>query len=223
MIREVLTCVIPTLNAAAHLQRTLSSLDGTADEVVVADGGSRDATVAIARGHGAVVIEAPRGRGPQVSAGIAASRGAWLLLLHADTRLSTGWRAAASSLMADGGDRAGYGRFRLDSDDPAARRLERLVGWRCRTFALPYGDQGLLISRKLLDDVGGVRPLALMEDVDLVRRLGRMRLTALDADAVTSAEKWRREGYLARSARNLFCLSLYFAGVPPAAISRIYG
>jgi hypothetical protein len=90
-------------------------------------------------------------------------------------------------------------------------------------LGLPYGDQGLLIHRDLLRAVGGVRPLPLMEDVDLVRRLGRARLRALPADAVTAAERWERDGYLWRSARNLLCLSLWFAGVPPRLIQRLYG
>jgi hypothetical protein len=140
-------------------------------------------------------------------------------LLHADTCLAPDWQIATH---ADPG-RAGYFRFTLDSPDPRARRLERLVAWRCRVAGLPYGDQGLLIHRELLARIGGMRPLPLMEDVDLVRRLGRARLIALPADAVTSAGKWQRQGYLRRSARNLMCLSLWFAGVPPRLIVRLYG
>jgi hypothetical protein len=124
--------------------------------------------------------------------------------------------------MAAGTARAGYFRFALASADPRARRLERLVAWRCRRLALPYGDQGLLIPRALLDAVGGMRPLPLMEDVDLVRRLGRHRLVALDAAAVTSAARWEREGWLRRSARNLLCLTLYLCGVSPRIIAKVY-
>ncbi len=87
---------------------------------------------------------------------------------------------------------------------------------------MPYGDQGLLIHRDLLRMVGGIRPLPLMEDVDLVRRLGRRRLVGLDFAAVTSAAKWQRQGWYRRSARNLACLTLYFAGVPPRLIVRLY-
>ena len=219
---HVLSVVIPTLNAAATLPGALAALGDIPDEIVVADGGSSDSTVALAHDAGARVIVTVRGRGMQLAAGIAAARGAWLLLLHADTRLAPGWRAAAAALMASGADRAGYFRFALNSADPRARRLERAVAWRCRVFGLPYGDQGLLISRALLDRVGGMRTLPLMEDVDLIRRIGRARLVALDAAAVTSAVRWERGGWWRRSARNLLCLALYFAGLPPRLILRIY-
>jgi len=213
--------VIPTLNAAGTLPLTLAAL-GAADEIIVADGGSIDGTQEWACSAGARVIAAPRGRGAQLAAGVAAARQPWLLLLHADTTLGCGWAAAARAHIANGPTRAGYFRFALASADPRARWLEWVVGWRCRLFGLPYGDQGLLIHHDLLRAVGGIRPLPLMEDVDLVCRLGRSRLTALPAKAVTSAEKWERDGWTRRSLRNLLCLSLWFAGVPPERIARLY-
>jgi rSAM/selenodomain-associated transferase 2 len=212
-----LSIIIPTLNAAAFLPGTLAAL-GAQSEIVVVDGGSTDGTRERATASGARVLMAPRGRGTQIAAGIEAATHPWLLLLHADTRLSPGWRDARLTDPA----RAGYFRFVLDSDDPRARRLERMVAWRSRVFGLPYGDQGLLIHRGLLREIGGMKPLPLMEDVDLVRRLGRSRLVPLAADAVTSARKWEVRGYVRRSARNLLCLSLWFAGVSPEKIQRIY-
>ncbi len=212
-----ISIVIPALNAAACLPATLAAL-GSGNEMIVVDGGSTADTRARAAACGARVLTAPRGRGTQIAAGIAAATQPWLLLLHADTCLSPDWRSAIHHDPA----RAGYFRFVLDSSDPRARRLERLVAWRSRVAGLPYGDQGLLIHRALLCSVGGVRPLPLMEDVDLARRLGRTRLVPLAADAVTSARKWEAQGYLRRSARNLLCLSLWFAGVPPAHILRLY-
>ncbi len=214
---EPISIVIPTLNAARFLPATLAALDRT-DDIVVADGGSADESRAIAAASGARVLTAPRGRGTQLAAGIAAAIHPWLLLLHADTRLSPNWRTSIHKNT----EIAGYFRFRLDSDAPAARRLERLVAWRSTVLGLPYGDQGLLIHRDLLRSAGGMKPLPLMEDVDLVRRLGRRRLIPLAADAVTSAYKWETQGYLRRSARNLLCLSLWSAGVPVSAIQRLY-
>ena len=222
----MLSVVIPTLNAAATLPAVLASLqDGRAllAEVVVADGGSTDGTPEVARAGGAVTLRTRRGRGSQLAAGAAAARGEWLLFLHADTTLEPGWADETRHFVtAESGSAAAF-RFALEDQSAEARRLERVVDWRSRVLALPYGDQGLLISRRLYDEVGGFCPLPLMEDVDLARRLGRRRLRMLRARAFTSAERYRREGWLLRPARNLACLSLYFLGVPPATIARLYG
>ena len=169
------------------------------------------------------VITAPRGRGAQLVAGVGAATRPWLLLLHADTRLAPGWQAAVSAhIRRPNLPARAISGFALDSPDPRARRLERAVAWRCRVLALPYGDQGLLIHRELLAVIGGIRPLPLMEDVDLVRRIGRRRLIALDAAAITSAMRWEQGGWGRRSLRNLLCLGLYWAGVPPRRIVRLY-
>jgi len=215
------TAIIPTLNAASTLPATLAALGGQV-EVVVSDGGSTDGTPDLARAGGTAVVTGPRGRGLQIAAGVEAARTPWLLLLHADTRLAPGWAAAAAAHMQASPDRAGYFRFALDSPDPRARQLERAVAWRCQALALPYGDQGLLIARDVLDAAGGVRPMPLMEDVDLVRRLGRWRLARLPADAVTSAARWERDGWRLRSVRNLACLALWRAGVPSSWVARLY-
>lgn len=215
--------VIPCLNGAATLGRTLESVTGC--PVVVCDGGSTDDSPCIAAAHGARVLHTPRGRGVQLAAGADAADLPWLLFLHADTRLSAGWRTAADRFISDPAcaGRAGYFRLRFDSEVPAARRIERAVAWRSRVLGLPYGDQGLLIAAGFYRALGGFAPLPLMEDVDLVRRIGRRRLVALDADAVTSAARYERDGWILRPARNLLCLSLYAAGVPPRLIRRIYG
>jgi hypothetical protein len=118
---------------------------------------------------------------------------------------------------------AAFFRFALDDDGLMPRFVEWLVGLRCHLLALPYGDQGLLISRNLYNRLGGFRPLPLMEDVDLVRRLKRNEIVMLKSRAVTSCERYRREGYLARSLRNLGCVLLYYLRVPPRVLARLYG
>lgn len=220
---EQLTVIIPTLNAGATLAATLASVAGAA-EIIVSDGGSTDETLAIAGAVGARIVTGPRGRGQQLQAGADKATGGWLLFLHADTALAAGWRQAADdharAHAAPG--RAACFRFSLDDLGWQARVLEVLVAIRGVVFGLPYGDQGLLISRALFDDIGGFRDLPIMEDVDLVRRLGRRRLAALPVAARTSADRWRRDGWAKRSLRNLICLTLYFAGVAPARIARLY-
>jgi rSAM/selenodomain-associated transferase 2 len=225
--RSFISVVIPTLNAAATLSDTLAAprVSPIVREVIVADGGSSDETAALAISAGARVVAAPRGRGGQLAAGAAAATGDWFLFLHADCRLEPGWESAADAFLRAPAaeDRAGYFDLALDDPAPAARRLEQAVAWRCRVLALPYGDQGLLIARSLYDAVGGFAPLPLMEDVDLVCRLGRRRLARIGARCLASARRYRREGYFRRPLRNLLCLSLYFAGAPPSCIVRLYG
>ena len=103
------------------------------------------------------------------------------------------------------------------------RLVEGLVGLRCFLLALPYGDQGLLISRKLYDELGGFRAIPLMEDVDLVGRLKRRQLVALKSRAVTSAQRYQAEGYFSRGVRNLGLMLLYYLRVPPRVLARLYG
>ncbi len=229
----MISVVIPTLNAARKLTQTLAALvpavvDGIVQEAIVVDGGSTDETRIIAEAAGTHLIEAPRGRGSQLEAGARAARGDWLLFLHADTVLDPGWAEEAQGFIkrVQTGRRdeaAAAFRFALDDDGAMPRFIERLVALRCRLLGLPYGDQGLLISRRLYRRLGGFRPLPLLEDVDLVRRLKRRELVMLQTRAVTSGERYRREGYLARSLRNLGCILLYYLHVPPRVLARIYG
>lgn len=231
--RLMISVVIPTLNAERHLARTLTALvpaavDGLIREVIIADGGSADATAAIADAAGATFISAERGRGQQLRAGARAAKSRWLLFLHADTVLQPPWEEEAVRFIraldqGDGPDSAGVFHFALDDSGVWPRLLEGAVHLRSRFLRLPYGDQGLLMPRRLYDAVGGFQPLALMEDVDMARRLGRRRITVLRANALTSSGRYRAEGYGRRALRNLACLTLYYLRVPPRYIVRFYG
>jgi rSAM/selenodomain-associated transferase 2 len=228
----MISVVIPTLNAESRLADALTPLvpavvDGIVREVIVVDGGSRDRTIEVADHAGATVVRTAAGRGQQLAAGACRARGPWLLFLHADSVLETGWEREAAAFMekVDLGERslsAAAFRYALDDDGVAPRLLEVMVRARGALLSLPYGDQGLLIPRRLYEQIGGYKPMAIMEDVDIVRRLGRGRIAILRTRATTSAERYRSDGYLARVARNQLCLALYAAGVSPVRIAALY-
>jgi rSAM/selenodomain-associated transferase 2 len=225
----MISAVIPTLNAEARLPACLAALAAAKElvaEIVVADGGSTDATEAIAQQYGARLLQGPAGRGAQLARGAdAARKGRWLLFLHADTVLETGWPTECQPLLQDESTACVFS-LAFDDDSWPARLIA--AGGMARTVALaaPYGDQGLLISRTLYEEIGGFRPLPLFEDVEIVDRLvrkkGRRALRILKSRAVTSAERYRRDGYALRVAKNFLCLSLYRAGVSPAKIAALY-
>ncbi|MBT4740309.1 MAG: glycosyltransferase family 2 protein [Rhodospirillaceae bacterium] len=222
-----LSIVIPTLNAAGQLSSCITATTQwpTTPQLIVVDGGSNDDTVRLARDAGATVLASDPGRGQQLAQGGTAATGQWLMFLHADTELQDGWVSEVRAFIDEEPNkhRAAAFRFKLDDDAPQARRVERMVAWRCRALGLPYGDQGLLIHRDFYEQLGGYRSLPLMEDVDLVRRVGKQRVHIFEAAAVTSADRFRRNGWWARPLRNLFCLLLYICGVPPRWIVKLYG
>lgn len=219
-----LSVVIPTLNAAAELPGTLDALleglgKGLIREVVVSDGGSTDATGEIAEAAGARWVSGPASRGGQLRRGVAEARGDWLLLLHADTHLGPGWAPVVGAAMAEG--RAGHFRLAFRSPRPAARLVAGWANLRSRLFALPYGDQGLLVPRDLLARVGGVPDQPLMEDVALAWAL-RDRLEPLPVTAATSFARYERAGVLRRGGGNLWLLTRYALGASPETLAARY-
>jgi rSAM/selenodomain-associated transferase 2 len=229
VVAPELSIIIPTLNASAFLSDTFHALleatESIRSEVIVVDGGSSDDTVAKAQALGAKVITANRGRGSQLSAGAKEATGRWLLFLHADTTLEPFWSTTVTSFIRSKANALKAAHFVLALDDAsnAARRIEELANWRSRRLGLPYGDQGLLMSRALYNTLVGFLDIPIMEDVDMVRRIGRRNLVELPATATTSAQRYRKDGFWLRPLRNLTILCLYFLGVPPRRLARLYG
>jgi glycosyltransferase involved in cell wall biosynthesis len=190
----MISVVIPALNAQARLPHCFDSLiaatvRGLVKEVIVADGGSTDDTLMIADAAGAHVVSAGTVRAAQLAAGAASARGDWLLFLHPETALESGWENEAESFMSRATlerPLAATFRFALDDFEPRARRSETVATWRWRLFGLAHGSQGLLIPRRHYLKLGGYRTVA-MEDSDLVRRIGRGRLVMLRSRAINSA------------------------------------
>jgi hypothetical protein len=191
----MISAVIPTLNAQAGLPRCFESLFGAAmsglvKEVIVADGGSTDDTRFLADAAGARIVEASQERGAQLAKGAEAARNDWLLFLHPETALESAWEDEALSFIEKSTPerpRAAAFRFGLDDFGPQARRLEAAVAFRSWLFGVPYGDQGLLVPTRFYRKLGGYKPLATMEDVGLIRRIGRKRLVMLQSRAIAVA------------------------------------
>jgi rSAM/selenodomain-associated transferase 2 len=231
--RDVISVIIPTLNAESGLAATMTALipavvDGLVRDVIIVDGGSTDRTLTIADASGATIVRSAPGRGLQLIAGAQAARGPWLLFLHADTVLEDGWERDVAAFIGriDAGQRpaaAAAFRFALDDLGVWPRLVEWGVALRCILFRRPYGDQGLLISQRLYTALGGFYPMRLMEDVDMIKRLGRSRIVVLRPRAMTNAGRYKRDGYAWRIGRNLWCRALYRLHVPPDVIERIYG
>jgi rSAM/selenodomain-associated transferase 2 len=222
----MISVVIPTLDAEATLPDTLSALvpasvDGLVREVIVVDAGSMDRTREVADWAGADVVAARPNRGSQLAAGAARARQPWLLFLNADTVLDHGWEREASHFMEKvdkDPSRQAAAAFRLAIDDEGAapRLIEALARLRSSGLRLPYGDQGLLIPRRLYEAIGGHRALPAMEDLDIARRLGRRRIKLLRTRAVSSAGGYREDGYLRRVLSNQMNLLRYALGAPAA-------
>ncbi len=223
-MRAALSVVIPTLNAEGGLPGCLASLmegleAGLIRELVISDGGSTDRTVQIAEDVGAMLVSGAPSRGGQLLRGVEAAGGDWLLLLHADTVLEPGWSDTVAQHVQQ--EKAGYFRLGFHAPGLAARGVAWWANQRSRWFQLPYGDQGLVISRELLAQAGGVPDIPLMEDVAMARAL-RGQLVMLPVTARTSAEKYEREGWFRRGRRNLWTLCRYLLGADPHALARGY-
>jgi rSAM/selenodomain-associated transferase 2 len=219
-----LSIVIPVLDEARGIAAALAELGALREqgaEVVVVDGGSRDATRSLARAHCDRLVESPRGRGAQMNAGARAARGELLVFLHADTRLPADGARAIREALA----RGEWGRF--DVAIEGADRLLMLVAWmmnvRSRLTGIATGDQAIFVRRASLDAVGGFPEIALMEDVALCKRLRRRSPpVCLRERVTTSARRWRRRGTL-RTIFLMWGLRLAYAlGADPRRLARRY-
>ena len=239
--------VVPTLNEELTIARTLPAAQAAlaaltsheplaaGSELVVADGGSRDRTVAVARALGARVVAGPAGRGGQLNRGAAATTAEILLFLHADTTLPEGALAAIRAAVAGnrGGNRGGDpaqpaigGAFlvRFDQGGPLLRLGAWLINQRTRATRLPLGDQAHFVTRAAFEQLGGYRDWPILEDLDFAWRLRRHGRTVILRQRVTTGARRFVELGVARTvATNWLIWLLFVAGVSPRRLARFYG
>jgi rSAM/selenodomain-associated transferase 2/rSAM/selenodomain-associated transferase 1 len=218
-----LSIIIPALNESAQIQATVQSArKGLPLEVIVVDGGSRDETVQVASEAGATVIQAPRGRAVQMNAGAGIARGSHLLFLHADTRLPEGYPDYVRSIMNDSAAGGAF-RFGIAQPFPGRGLVERMTNLRSRLFQMPYGDQAIFIRRRDFVEMGGYKPLPIMEDYDFIQRLKHSgRIVIADAVAMTSGRRWLELGALRTTLINQLVIAGYRCGVAPDKLALFY-
>lgn len=219
-----LSVVIPTLNEEAGIATAVARAWGLEPvDVIVADGGSGDATIERATGAAAVVVEAPCGRGSQLNAGAARAEGDVLLFLHADCWLDPDAGSQIIQSLADGSVAWGAFRQAIDGRGVAYRWLESGNAFRARRLRLPYGDQAVFVRRAVFESVGGFADVPLMEDVDFARRMRRHPAPALLPGPVhASARRWKRNGVVCQTVCNWAFLAMWRMGVPPERLAKWY-
>jgi rSAM/selenodomain-associated transferase 2 len=218
-----LSVVIPALDEGERIEAALASATAPGVEVLVVDGGSRDDTVARARRAGARVVEAPPGRARQLDVGARAALGDVLLFLHADTVLPSRYEVAVTQALLDPAVAGGAFRFRFDRRTLALRIVEWGARLRVALFQLPYGDQALFLRRRVLEALGGVPQVPIMEDLDLVRGIRRQgRLVVLASPATTSARRYEARGALRTMLRNWVAAAAWALGADRARVAAWY-
>lgn len=218
-----LSVIIPTLNEAERLAKTLAAVKEQPAEIIVVDGGSRDRTVQVARHYTPHVIPAKRGRGIQQDVGARRASGDALIFLHADTLLPRGYARLIQEVLAD--PEISFGAFHLSihPPTPVLRLIALMANIRSQLLGMPYGDQAIFVRRTAYFQAGGFKDWPIMEDVDLVRRLnhtGRFKLARGRVD--TSARRWQGEHVAYTTVRNWSLIVRYMLGVSPHALSRRY-
>ena len=224
-----ISVIIPTLNEEGCLKKTLESIDRGA-EIIVVDGGSSDFTREIAGGFTDKVIFSERGRGAQMDRGAREASGDILLFLHADTSLPENWRGCIENVLLGTDFKSvptlvvgGGFSLKIDSKGFSFRLIEAVANIRAKYLGLIYGDQAIFVRRDAFFSAGGFMGLPLMEDVDFIRRIRKKgKVLLLNADVSTSSRQWQKKGILKTTIGNLFFLSLYYAGVSPQRLYRLY-
>ncbi|BCX81929.1 hypothetical protein MIT9_P1511 [Methylomarinovum caldicuralii] len=218
---KLLSIVVPMLDERAQLPALLDHLDAFAAEaeILLVDGGSGDGGPAYARHRGFRVLDAPRGRARQMNAGAAATRGEWLLFLHADTRLPAG----ALGQIRWSGRRWGRFDVRIAGRSPWLAVVAAMMNLRSRLTGIATGDQAIFVRRNAFEAVGGFPDQPLMEDIELSRRLKRLGPPAcLPGPALTSGRRWEENGVW-RTIVLMWSLRLaYWLGADPKTLAARY-
>jgi rSAM/selenodomain-associated transferase 2 len=215
--------IIPALNEQSCLAHTLHLLrDHRPHQIIVVDGGSTDATCEMAR-TADLVLSGPRGRSAQMNHGAKHATGAVLLFLHADCSLEAGALVATEHCLRQGRVVAGCFRMEVQASGSAFRMIDAAATARVRLTGLIYGDQGLFVTRRCFEQVGGFPEMRLMEDVFLSLKLRKLgKLAVAPRRIFVSPRRWRQQGVVRQTLRNWTLTALAAAGVHPDRLAAYY-
>jgi rSAM/selenodomain-associated transferase 2 len=216
--------IVPTLNEQTRISTTLRKLLQLAGgkEIAVVDGGSKDRTLELARAEGVRTINAPRGRGPQMHAGVMETTGDVLWFVHADTIPPSQALEDIRTALADPEVVGGNFGLLFDGPSRAARQLTAIYP-SLRRLGLCYGDSGMFVRREVYEKIGGFRQLPLFEDLDLLRRLRRAgRFVHLPQRIVTSSRRFENENFIVVWLQWTALQVLYWCGISPHILARWY-
>ncbi len=224
----MISVVIPTLDDERALVLSLTPLvtaaaEGAVRDVIVVDGGSRDATHDVVEAVGGVFLKGERSRGQRLAAGACRAKGPWLLFLSPGVVLETGWHREACNVIetlerkGTAQTRALIFRHAIDDIEGTARLREMLARITATITGVPRFEQGLLIHRAHYERLGGFRSLPAMEAADMARRIGRLQTVTLRSRAFAPAER------KPRTAKDVFSTGLLFLRIPPKLIARLHG
>ena len=220
---QKISVVIPVLNEAKILEKTLSQLQPElgSHELIVVDGGSTDASVHIAEKYGRV-ITSERGRAKQLNAGAAAATGEILIFLHADIWLESGALAAVVSALSAGYVGGGF-RQKIDEKSVLYRLIEIAGDIRGRYLRVFYGDSGIFLTRTDFEKIGGFPNVPIFEEMEFSRELRRLGKTTLLTPCIhISARRWETKGIIRTTLNNWLITLLYFFGVSPEKLAELY-
>ena len=220
-----ISVIIPVLNEAARLEKTILNLEANSDtEIIVVDGGSQDKTVELTKMLGVKLIcYSSAHRAQQLNLGAQSARGEILLFLHGDTLLPDGYQDMVKKALSEPEIIAGAFELSIEGQMPSLRFIEKMVNWRSRFFSLPYGDQGIFLNASIFKQIGGFSDFPIMEDFELVQRLkSQGKITIIPAQVITSGRRWQRLGIWQTTLINQLIVIGYFLGVPPLQLAKWY-
>jgi len=223
-MNKQITLIIPTFNASNTLNATLQSASKFFKTIIIIDAHSKDNTIKIAKKYKSEILLCSANRGKQLHKGAQKANTDWLLFLHADTIINkNSYNEIINFIKIENNiNKAAYFKLKFNDKNYYSLFIEKMVYLRNIIFQLPYGDQGLLISKNFYKKIGGYEELPIMEDINIIKKIKYKNLNIINSYIITDAVKYKKQGWLIRPLINLTCLTLYFMGCNINTINNIY-